>query len=641
MSKKDSRSPVIRKPTSAEQLAALNPFERGLLRIFEFMASIKLAITLMVWLMIECAVGTVFEARVNASAARYFVYQSWHFYLLLGLLALNILCAALIRFPWKRYQTGFVVTHLGLLTLLFGTLVSWKWYKDTLMIVPQGEVERNIFDPNREELRVTIKSPQGKEKRFTVPVNFGPFSWGERFLGGLLPWGVDHTETFELDGDTSVRVKRYYANSDYTPGYTTTEQGMPAVWFRLFHPERADMKEWLAVEPRLGMATKRLGPADIVLWEVSSDKVLDHVINGFPKESPKGDLGTLTYTHDGTHQYFDVDKLVNDGPITVPETGETLSADYLANATVGAGGKLVDKGDFAGNPALRITVKKGDEEREYLTFAFHPEFQGMLARRQGTERLFSYHREDTPIVVQLIVAPSGKLGYRAFGSQGLIASEIVELGKEYPSWAGQKFMALKALPSARQDLRLSPKPPSMQSVPGIVVDVTSDGKTEEIALVRRGNPRNLLVGDDQITIQYDNFKETLPFGIRLDDFEQPSDPGTRKAAMYTSMVTVVDEAQDKEEDAVITMNAPLHYKGISGPTYTFYQTSISRFGDEWISTYTVASDPGLIVKYIGAIVLCSGIFLMFYMGGYFKGGKKKPTQPTSAYTQEAEELSLA
>ena len=34
---------------------------------------------------------------------------------------MNILCAALIRFPWKKRQIGFVITHTGLLTILAGS----------------------------------------------------------------------------------------------------------------------------------------------------------------------------------------------------------------------------------------------------------------------------------------------------------------------------------------------------------------------------------------------------------------------------------------------------------------------------------------------------------------------------------------
>ncbi len=92
------RTPVIRPRASKEELAKLHPIERFLYRVFEFFSSLKLAIILMVWLMIECAIGTRVESTINASAAKYFVYGKLAFTFLLALLALNVLFAAMIRF---------------------------------------------------------------------------------------------------------------------------------------------------------------------------------------------------------------------------------------------------------------------------------------------------------------------------------------------------------------------------------------------------------------------------------------------------------------------------------------------------------------------------------------------------------------
>lgn len=83
------------------------------------------------------------------------------------------------------------------------------------------------------------------------------------------------------------------------------------------------------------------------------------------------------------------------------------------------------------------------------------------------------------------------------------------------------------------------------------------------------------------------------------------------------------ESEKVEVQQVITMNAPLHYKGRDGINYTLYQSGIDRSTGTPISTYTVANDPGLEVKYAGAIIMCIGIILMFYMGGYFRSRPRK------------------
>src|SRR6476659_1242628 len=98
----EDRKPAIRQPKTPDDLAHLSGLERGAYRVFEFVSSIRLAVVVLPWLSLECVAGAVIEAKVNTGAARYFVYGSWHFLACLGMLALNIFCAAVIRFPWKR-----------------------------------------------------------------------------------------------------------------------------------------------------------------------------------------------------------------------------------------------------------------------------------------------------------------------------------------------------------------------------------------------------------------------------------------------------------------------------------------------------------------------------------------------------------
>ncbi|MGL4463533.1 MAG: hypothetical protein ACRC1K_15385, partial [Planctomycetia bacterium] len=178
----ETRTPGLRPATPAEEMAKLHPLERALLRVFEFCSSIKLALCLMAWLIVECSVGTFVESQVSTAGAKYFVYDSPRFVLLLSLLGLNILCAALIRFPWKRYQTGFVVTHCGLLTLLVGSMLTWRGNLDSLMPVPQGEAEADIVNPDREQIIVRTKEEDGKVRTDKINVDFGPYTWGHKLF---------------------------------------------------------------------------------------------------------------------------------------------------------------------------------------------------------------------------------------------------------------------------------------------------------------------------------------------------------------------------------------------------------------------------------------------------------------------------
>ena len=111
-------------------------------RLIGFSASLRLAVLVILALAAYLAVGTAYEARFGARAAGRMVYQSPVFVMILALLALNVLAAAVIRFPWKRHQTGFVITHAGILVLLAGCLIGQRWGVDgrlTLRVPGDGD----------------------------------------------------------------------------------------------------------------------------------------------------------------------------------------------------------------------------------------------------------------------------------------------------------------------------------------------------------------------------------------------------------------------------------------------------------------------------------------------------------------------
>src|SRR3569623_256663 len=91
---------------------------RWILWLYEFCASLKLAVILIASVAAVLAFATFVEANTGTAGVQWYIYQNPGFLWLLGLLALNIFCAAAIRYPWKRHQTGIVNTPLGLLPLL-------------------------------------------------------------------------------------------------------------------------------------------------------------------------------------------------------------------------------------------------------------------------------------------------------------------------------------------------------------------------------------------------------------------------------------------------------------------------------------------------------------------------------------------
>src|SRR4051812_28544927 len=80
---------------------------------FRFLSSLKLAVICLATLAATLAYGTWFNSQYGQTAVDEWVFRTRWFALLLAFLGMNVLCAALIRYPWKKRQTGFLITHAG------------------------------------------------------------------------------------------------------------------------------------------------------------------------------------------------------------------------------------------------------------------------------------------------------------------------------------------------------------------------------------------------------------------------------------------------------------------------------------------------------------------------------------------------
>lgn len=108
-------------------------------KIFKFFSSLKLAVCVLVALAIALAAGTIVESTRDMQTGQYWVYRSLWFQGLLLLLGINIFTVALSRWPWKKKHVAFLTAHLGILTLLAGSLLTQKKGLDANMMISEGE----------------------------------------------------------------------------------------------------------------------------------------------------------------------------------------------------------------------------------------------------------------------------------------------------------------------------------------------------------------------------------------------------------------------------------------------------------------------------------------------------------------------
>ncbi|WP_228149984.1 cytochrome c biogenesis protein CcsA [Malaciobacter molluscorum] len=137
----------------------------------------------------------------------------------------------------------------------------------------------------------------------------------------------------------------------------------------------------------------------------------------------------------------------------------------------------------------------------------------------------------------------------------------------------------------------------------LAVDVTLNGETKTIKLPgKRGQEGVVKVedfGDTVVTLEYGSKILTLPFSIKLRDFQLDRYPGSMAPSSYASEVTVIQKNKEPF-DYRIFMNRTLHEGN-----FLFFQSSYDQ--DEKGTILSVNNDPGKWPTYLGYFLLSLGL----------------------------------
>jgi len=224
-------------------------------RLFAFFASLRLAVIVMVTLGVTCAFATFYEMEHGTPAAQRDIYLTPYFALLLGLLGLNIFAVLMSRYPWKVHHTGFVLAHIGILTLLAGSLISLHRGLDSNMPLYEGEtsdrvtlLEKNLF---------VTEAGRGTATHF--PVVFEK-----------RPPGPGREQRFSVPGRDLVLVAEDFApHVEVTDRFAPGEEGPPALHYVVQAPF-GTQEGWLSAS-REGPSHVQLGPISLGFHTAESD----------------------------------------------------------------------------------------------------------------------------------------------------------------------------------------------------------------------------------------------------------------------------------------------------------------------------------------------------------------------------------
>jgi hypothetical protein len=601
--------------------------------LFRFLASLKLAVLCLLSVAGVLATATVLESLYGTRAAHVMVYGTLWFYLLLLLLATNVLCAALSRWPWKKRHVGFVITHAGILIILFGSFLTMRFGVDGNLPVYEGGEESQVILNN---LKLSVMDEQERQsENFPVP------EYAMRKEGHLMQIDLSPTDRLVVD----EFIPRAVAERKITPS-PLAGIGQPAVKVEVFN-SRFRVGEWLLLSQPEKAAQLSLGPAVLSfqkLWSAEGEK---RFLDRKPEAQPKADpIGYLVMEFEGKQYRLDISSHLHKWAAFASTPYQIEIDRYLPYAVV-QNNELISRSNEPVNPTVQLHLRDATGvEEKHTVFANFPEFS-TRHKTPPTQTPFpirlsmvSSTRPDEQSAMkkargELRFAQSAddhRLLYQVRGSNGQVNAEgEAKVGQEIATgWMDLKFEVVEWLPAAIE-----------QEVPRYVEEIQGGGESNFLTGIRiheasgrapssgnddeymlEGSRKTISVGNKMLILRYGKERMTLPFRIFLEKFTIGNDPGTNKAATYQSNVEVRDTVGGVNQKALISMNEPLKYGG-----YTFYQASYQlQDGAPPVSIFSVNYDPGRWLKYLGSIVMVLGIILMFYFNPQYWDlvlGKKK------------------
>lgn len=232
-------------------------------KVIKNLASIKMAVVIIVLLGVITAWGTFVEAHYNDAAAAFkIVYGSIWMYGTMGLLAACLIAVMIDRWPWQKRHIGFVAAHIGIITLMVGALVTRYFGIDGSLFLEPGQTSH--FVQTNETVLSLYSSLDGVKwtKMAEKPVDF----FAKRPSSS-------QPVTVELPNG-SIKIVEYlpYAFRDDKVVESKRTTAGAGVRFQIQNP-RVSQTEWLVQQTSESEVVKNLGPAQVILSGKATSKV--------------------------------------------------------------------------------------------------------------------------------------------------------------------------------------------------------------------------------------------------------------------------------------------------------------------------------------------------------------------------------
>jgi hypothetical protein len=640
--------------------------------VFQFFASLKLAVVLLAVLIVAAIAGTLYESSFDAKVARAYVYGAPWFNFWLVLLAVNLTASALSRWPWRKHHAAFLITHLGIITLLAGSLIGRIWGIEGTITLFKGNPPTNRLLVDQHQLRV--QDVDGTMKAFPAEfLHHPPTPQHPRDLGMLA-------------GGAHLQIVDYSPAIDATLNPKALKNGgAPALHFTIKTAMMGQhLESWLLGDDAqndsfsMGLANIELkrgtappnpagktnggsGPGSdvnakavdleesIFAFSKAPDEQIAHASKGgstgakVKLEPPEnGNKGRLIVSLDGKETSFDVGQNLK-REVQIEGSPFTLRIDnYWPDFRIEKG-KPSSLTDQPNNPAVLVTIwGKGVP----VPAATSPHGTGTELNTNGGPPAMPPAGGKVLNRLTLFIADDGGMSYQLVSRKLGRSSGKLEINKPLATgWADWKVNVDQVLPHAEQWMDFRPAKsdqaagPAAEDLPdGLRIRIDQGGQRLE-QWVPSGWQISVPTAPEETRITYGFKTIPLPIGLELLHFEVKREEGSDSPAGFKSTLRI----STGDGGAVIGscwMNHPFSFP--SGWTHTWtgltYKVSQASWNPDNLgqSTVQILRDPGWLLKWIGSLLIVMGVFMMFYLRPYRKQTAGEPITPTGARPQKRE-----
>ena len=580
------------------------------MKLLKIIGSLYIAIFLIGALALILILSTTLESLYGTPFVQRFFYGTGWFDVLLSLIFINIFCSTFTRWPFKKYHTGFIITHIGILLLLFGSLLTRLSGVEGQMALLEGETQDNILQ-NTHRLVIHRHNSEGGWTREIDLENSSQSGQSIRLQDTPMELKID-----ELWKDAVEATEIVEGPGNAAPN--------PAIRLTL-SSDRAGVREsiWLSTH----------NPSDPNSAQIAMGPAMISLKTQKPTAKLSSTRVRVIQQKTGKEFAFNLDPLPKE-PLAVNDSGLTIThIRYFPDARV-KNKTLVSISDKPNNPAVEFTVSDASGVSEQHTkFSLFPDFQSLHGRTPQNHfdlelRLDTPESSETepkgPRAALTFYDIHGKWSYASKSSSGETSNEI-ETGKNYTAgWMDFSFRVENLMERAAVEQKVRHARSNEKGDIAVRVSLLENGKPLTTHWVMPGKPFRFGANEGPIAAIVEAKHSTLPFALKLDDFRKIDYPGTSNASAYESDVTLTDPKDGITIKKKISMNKPLDYKG-----YRVFQSSYipDPMGDT--SIFTVAKNPGIRFIYSGAVIMFLGVITIFYIKPFSsfsqlnsKGGQK-------------------